>query len=288
MTSENRPYTNGKVNGFHAHAPSYGEYALARGAAAVRRLLLLHTIYSPAGHRILLRAGLRAGMRVADFGCGVGAATRMLAEMVGPKGEVTGIDSDENQLVQAGGHCSRAALRNVSFWRADACDTRLPAQYFDLVYARFLLMHLPNPMDGLREMYRVLKPGGLIVVEDGDVGTAGSTPPTALSEFAHLFSELGPIRGVDYLIGRDLFHLVKDCGFQDVDIEIHQPTAVHGEARNFLKWSVEEGGIALVAAGLVTAQELGRMLDEMQQAIENPDVLVIMPRMSQVWGRKGE
>ena len=67
---------------------SHSEYVLATGAKAVRRLLLLHNIYSPAGKRALINAGLKPGMKVGEFGCGVGAVTRMLAEMVGPRGDV--------------------------------------------------------------------------------------------------------------------------------------------------------------------------------------------------------
>src|SRR3954447_16938411 len=58
-------------------------YVLATGAAAVHRLWVLHGIYAPAGKRVLLRAGLRPGMRIADFGCGVGVTTRMFSEMTG-------------------------------------------------------------------------------------------------------------------------------------------------------------------------------------------------------------
>jgi Domain of unknown function (DUF4136) len=61
-----------------------GAYALATGAEAVRRLHVLHNIYSPAARRVLLQAGVKKGMRVADFGCGVGATTHMLSDMVGP------------------------------------------------------------------------------------------------------------------------------------------------------------------------------------------------------------
>ncbi|HVI77918.1 MAG TPA: hypothetical protein VM715_07110, partial [Candidatus Acidoferrum sp.] len=57
-------------------------YVLATGAAAVRRLHVLHNIYSPAGKRILLQAGLTERMKVADFGCGVGVVSRMLAQIV--------------------------------------------------------------------------------------------------------------------------------------------------------------------------------------------------------------
>ena len=69
-----------------------GEYALATGADAVGRLNVLHRIYLDAGRGALFEAGLMEGMQIADFGCGPGAMTRMLASLVGPSGHVTGID----------------------------------------------------------------------------------------------------------------------------------------------------------------------------------------------------
>src|SRR6267154_6742156 len=98
-----------------------GPYALATGAAAVRRLHVLHDIYSPAGRRVLLQAGLTEGMRVADFGCGVGVVTRMLAAMVGPSGSVVGIDVDAAQLDEARQWCAKGGLANTSFVTANAC-----------------------------------------------------------------------------------------------------------------------------------------------------------------------
>src|SRR6185369_11187254 len=134
-----------------------GEYALATGAAAVRRLHVLHNVYSPVGRRVLLQAGLAKGMDVADFGCGVGIVTRMLAEMVGPSGSVTGIELSPAQVDQARKICRSADVENAVFRVADACTTGLPSESFDLVYCRFLLLHLTNPADCLREMRRVLK-----------------------------------------------------------------------------------------------------------------------------------
>src|SRR5258705_9177352 len=69
-----------------------GKYALATGADAVGRLNVLHRIYSPAGREALLEAGLTEGIRVADFGCGSGTMSGMLASLVGPSGSGTGID----------------------------------------------------------------------------------------------------------------------------------------------------------------------------------------------------
>jgi SAM-dependent methyltransferase len=260
-------------------------YALATGAAAVHRLHVLHDLYAPAGRRVLVEAGLRPGMKVADFGCGVGVVTRMLGEMVGPSGSVTGLDVNGQQLTEAAAWCESGGLKNTSFVNADACRTGLPRGSFDLVYCRFLLLHLPDPMGCLREMREVLRPGGIIVVEDGDLASATSIPPTAIDAFADCFCRFGPTRGLNYSLARNLYHMVLAAGFTDVQVDIHQPATTRGENRAFLKLSLEEAGPTFVDAGIITSEQLERTLIEMQKAIENPDVLILAPRMSLVSGR---
>jgi SAM-dependent methyltransferase len=261
-------------------------YVLATGSAAVRRLHVLHDVYSPVGKRVLYQAGLKEGMKVADFGCGVGVVTRMLAQMVGPSGSVTGIDVDGAQLEQAAKLCGGEGLKNTEFVEATAYDTGLPRNAFDLAYCRFLLLHLADPAACLREMSAVLKPGGILVVEDGDLASATSVPRGATDAFADLFGRLGPTRGVNYSIANDLYHLVLAEGFTAANIEIHQPAIIRGENRSFLKWSVEEAGPALVGAGILTFDELRQTLADMQSAVEDLNVLILAPRMSCVWAKK--
>jgi SAM-dependent methyltransferase len=263
-----------------------GRYPLATGADAVGRLNVLHNIYSPAGREALLDAGLKEGMTVADFGCGPGTMTRMLATLVGASGNVTGIDLHAAQLEQARQLSSIEGLANTTFVTADACKTGLQGNQFDFVYCRFLLLHLKDPAACLHEMWRALKPGGIVLVEDGDLATAGSIPSTALDAFADLFTRLGPIRGVDYSVANRLCHLVADAGFSINSLKIHQPAERAGLSGLLLKWSVEEAGPAFVESGLITSEQLQRTIMEMGRAVGDPDVLALAPRMFLVSAQK--
>jgi SAM-dependent methyltransferase len=224
-------------------------------------------------------------MRAADLGCGVGLVTTLLADLVGPRGHVVGIDASAAQVAHA-----RALLppgsSNLHFVQASATDTGLLPKSFDLVYCRFLLIHLLEPERALAEMRALLKPNGILVCEDGDLTTAGSEPPSTLGAFADLWGRLGPRRGVDYTLGRRLYQMVQAAGFPTPEITFNQPVRSRSPAKRMLELSVAEAGPAFVEAGLITAAELERTLVEMERLAADDTVLAVMPRMAQVWARK--
>jgi len=262
-----------------------GEYVLATGSAAANRLRILHNVYGPGARQVLLQAGIKPGMRVADLGCGTGMVTQLLAELVGPTGEVVGVDYSAAQVVQARELLPRS-LTNVHFISASAMDTGLTRESFDLVYCRFLLIHLAEPEAAIKEMRELLKPDGIIVCEDGDLTSAGSEPPSKLEEFSNLFGALGPKWGVDYTLGRRLFHMVVAADFAQPEITFNQPVLAQGENKQLLELSVAEAGTSFVQAGLLTNEELVATVAAMRRLTEDETVLALMPRMSQVWARK--
>ena len=262
-----------------------GKYALATGEAAAYRLAILHDLYGPGTRRVLLESGLRGGMRVADLGCGVGTVTALLAELVGPTGHVVGIDSSAAQLAQARERLNTDGA-HIQFVEASATATGLPPGSIDLVYCRFLLIHLPEPERALREMFALLKPNGILVCEDGDLTASGSEPPSALDAFSDLWGRLGPRRGLDYTLGRRLFQMVLAAGLPTPGITFNQPVLARGENKRFLELSVAEAGPAFVEAGLITAEELESILAEMRCLSADEAVLAVMPRIAQVWARK--
>jgi SAM-dependent methyltransferase len=264
---------------------STGEYVLATGEAAAYRLSLLHGLYGPGTRRLLLTAGLRPGMHVADVGCGVGMVTGLLSEILGGEGSIVGVDFSAAQLVQARARLADSQT-SVTYVEASATQTGLPPESFDLVYCRFLLMHLSEPEAALRHMKCLLKPQGILVCEDGDLTSAGSQPLSALDAFADLFGRMGPKRGVDYTLGRRLYPMILDAGFTSVEASLNQPVAIQGEPKRLFELSVAEAGPGFVDAGLLTADQLNQTVAEMRRLADDPSVLAIMPRMTQVWARK--
>ena len=262
-----------------------GKYVLATGNAAANRLRILHNIYGPGAAQLLQRAGIKRGMRVADLGCGVGMVTQLLAQLVGPRGEVVGIDYSAQQIEQARELLPKN-FDNVQFVESSATDTGLPRESFDLVYCRFLLIHLTKPEAALQEMWDLLKPNGILACEDGDLTSAGSEPPSILEQFSTLFGSLGPKWGVDYTLGRRLFHMVLAAGFSEPEIILNQPVFAHGENKRLLELSVAEAGPSFIEAGLLTEAELSKTLAEMRRSADDTSILAVMPRMSQVWARK--
>ncbi len=105
---------------------------------------------------------VREGDRVLDVGCGFGDTAIKLAKLVGPNGEVVGLDCCDAFLDYAQTETEALGLKNVSFMRGDA-EIALPPENFDFVFARFGTMFFANPVAGLRNMRTALRPGGRMV-----------------------------------------------------------------------------------------------------------------------------
>jgi len=114
--------------------------------------------------------GLREGASVLDVGCGLGDDACAMGVRVGRQGRVLGVDASEVMVSQARAR-QGAADTNVRFLVADAHRLRLSDALFDAVRADRLLQHVDDPVAALREMRRVVRPGGKVVACDPDWDT---------------------------------------------------------------------------------------------------------------------
>lgn len=119
---------------------------------------------APAQNRLLEMANLRPGERVLDIACGTGLVTFPAASAVGMHGEVIGTDISDEMIRLADDFARKNEIHNVQFRQMDGEDLRFPKQSFDAVLCALGLLYFPNPLQSLREIFRVLKPGGRAVI----------------------------------------------------------------------------------------------------------------------------
>ena len=263
------------------------DYVLATGKEAAHRLGVVNEVHGQDTRDILLRAGLKPGMRVADFGCGVGIVSLWMASIVGTAGEVVGIDASQGQAEESGRLAEASGSSNVKFQQGDAAQSGLAEDSFDLVFSRFVLMHMPVPHLGIREMIRVLKPGGVLVVEDGDFSSPFTFPDSpAYRRCFDLYRSAVRLTGADPLIGRSLYQMVRDEGLKNVQVKLVQPVVTRGEAKRLPEWTIEECASLLIEKKLTSPEELATLAKHLDQLAMDESMMVGMARVSQVWGVK--
>ena len=158
---------------------------------------------------------LQPGQELLDVGCGPGTITIDLAERVAP-GRVVGIDSQSEVIARADELRQRRDRANVTFSVGDVYALRFDDARFDVVHAHQLLQHLTRPVDALKEMYRVMRPGGILGVRDSDyAGFAWAPRDPRLERWMHLYHQLTRRNGAEADAGRHLLGWVQTAGFTD-------------------------------------------------------------------------
>ncbi|WP_345296021.1 methyltransferase domain-containing protein [Candidatus Villigracilis affinis] len=109
---------------------------------------------------------LAPGMRVLDAGCGPGRLTLPLAETVGPLGEVTALDIQDEMLARVRRKVETVGFQNVKFLHAGLGEGKLPQAYFDRALLVTVFGEIPDQESALEEIYKALKPGGVLSVTE--------------------------------------------------------------------------------------------------------------------------
>ena len=219
--------------------------------------------------RLLADAGIEAGMRVLDVGCGGGDVSMLVAERVGSSGSVTGIDRDAGPLAMAEKRTAERGLANLTFVRIDLADSLSSLGSFDAVVGRRVLMYVADPASVLRRLADLLRPGGLVVFEESDgamVPARVSAMPlhdkvsrwmwtTVEREGANLHMGFA-LPGVLSEAGLEVEHLRAEALIQGQDTELPMPFIV----RAMLPRMVEHGVVTETEVDIETLER--RLADE--------------------------
>jgi len=159
---------------------------------------------------------LKPGIRLLDIGCGPGTITVGLAKAVAP-GEVVGMDLAESQIELARQRAADNKLENARFIAGSIYEMPFGDEGFDAVLAHTVFEHLKEPVPALREIRRVLKPGGLVGLRSPDWGGFIVHPLSPeIRSGMELFESMQTANGGDVLAGRKLKEWTIAAGFREV------------------------------------------------------------------------
>jgi ubiquinone/menaquinone biosynthesis C-methylase UbiE len=212
-----------------------------------------------------LRPHLEPGMAVVDIGCGPGSITAGLAPWVAP-GRVLGVDAASESIDRA--HVLYGDVPGLRFTVASAYDLPAANGDFDAAYAHQVLQHLHDPVAALREMGRVLRPGGIVAVRDADYGTMVHWPQEPeIERWLDLYHQVVREHGGEPDAGRRLLAWVDEAGFADATATTVSWTYADPATRKAWAemWAnrLAEGTFRelTLEIGLATEQDLSRLAD---------------------------
>ena len=263
-------------------------YALGTGNKGAKALQIQQKYMGKISYTQLQKAGLKSGMVVCDIGCGSGEMTEYLAQQVGKNGLVYAIDSSDEQLELTKKKIEKLGLTNVRYIKADIQNSEeLPQILADIVYARLVLMHLPNPKKALINMYAFLKPGGILSLQETTWSTIRcSVPCPEMIKYRDAVIALGRTRDADYNLGEKLPAICKELGYYVIE---HYTTPAK-QSIAFAKELITarpELAQKIAQAGIATTQELKSWFEKILALPENdPHAFVNLADMTHVLVKK--
>ncbi len=218
-----------------------------------------------------------AGSTVLEPGCGVGAQTVTLARR-SPQARFTAVDISSSSLTEARRRVRDAALGNVHFEQGDLLDLPLGPKSFDHAFVCFVLEHLERPVEALRALAGLVRPGGTLTVIEGDHGSAYFHPDSAAARAAiDCQIELQARAGGDALIGRRIYPLMVAAGLAEVTVsprmvyvDASRPDLVDGFTKRTFTAMIEGVRETALAAGLIQAVSFDAGIEALRRTTE-PD-----------------
>ena len=215
--------------------------------------------------RATKQLNLSAGSKVLDVGCGIGGATFPLAEITGPSGLAAGIDIS-SAMVEAA-NARSGGRPGIEFRHGEASAIPYPDHFFDAARSERVFLYLPDRLAAIREMKRVVKPGGAIALLDTELESTAvySKKPALTRKMTALVADT--ITNANS--ARDLPALARQASLKNVKVEM---SAISTPYEFFLRVMA---GAALSAAekGIASRAEVEEWLEEQATLQQTGDFL---------------
>jgi SAM-dependent methyltransferase len=264
-------------------------YVLGTSEVELQRLIDQSRFYGELTEEVLRRAGIGAGMRVLDVGCGAGDVSLLVASLVGPSGSVIGIDRMPESVQLARARLASSQLADATFLEGDLLQLTLDVPV-DAIVGRFVLLYLADPVSALQRLRRFVRPGGLVVFHEMDMTAARSVPPVPLYQtVVHWIIETFRRGRVELDMGSRLFATFRQAGLPTPELLLR--ARIEGvpdsPAYAYLAHTLRSLLPIAEKLGVTTGAEvqIDTLADRLREEVVRADAVVVLPSLVGAWSR---
>lgn len=192
-------------------------YLLGDSKVEAERLKRQSRVWDPIAHALFDRLGVKPGWKVLEVGPGRGSLHLELRRRV--RGPIDAVERSPVFAETLAAACKRDRLGEGQRWTCDLMDAELPRGHYDLIFARWVFLFLPQPREHIRKLARALKPGGLLAIEDYHRETLALLPKLDhWDDFMIADRKFFASEGGDVSIASKLPGYFEEAGLKTIDI----------------------------------------------------------------------
>jgi len=222
-----------------------------------------------------------SGQQILEIGCGPGLLTEQIAKKIEP-GKVIGSDIQFQHVKAAQSRTQMAQIESANFIVADGSYLPFQKHQFDLVYCRLLLVWVTEPLRVVKEMARVVRPGGAVYADEIDWGIRLTYPPAnAIERVNDATAKLWEMSGGHPYLGRQLANIFRSAGLEKIKLECKPRLSYGNTLRTDGIWNVGRWN-KLLAQGLIDTETYTNAQRDEQSLLENPDSFTLSLNFSAV------
>jgi ubiquinone/menaquinone biosynthesis C-methylase UbiE len=263
------------------------EYPLGHSDRELDRLSLQAHLFEPFTRQLFREAGIGAGMRVLDVGCGAGDVAFLAAELIGPTGTVLGVDRTPAAIIRATARAESKRISNVHFVQGDPTQMKFDED-FDALVGRLILMYYPDPVDALRKLLPHLRPGGIVVFQEIDASGCKSHPASPTYErCVDWITRTFHLTGAQAKTGLELHRIFRSAGLPEPTLRLDAAVGAGPDtpAYKMLPEIVRSLLPAMERLGIATAAEVEveKLSFRIREEVVADHGVVISPSLIGAW-----
>ncbi len=261
-------------------------YILNTGSETEHRLSILEKIYGEYTTKLFQEINFQKGMKVAVIGCGSGSGIEQIYKKIGKDGRILCVDISPEQTSLTKNILESKGINNVDYVVADI-EEYIGNSDYDVVYCRFVLIHLHNPIIALKNMLSFIKEKSTIACEEHSYEDIFNYPTSnAIDKYKTLLKKISNILKLDYAFGKKLYY---EMNLLDIDISYVKkcvPLYNSYDQKTLLLLSLIEEKNHFISQNLLREGEIEGMIQEMKTIAKKKEIIQSPGSVFQCIGKK--